>query len=245
VTVHLRPEPENAAWSLYRRPHPLPAARWIEGDAPAAVLELPLLPPEGVERQQWFEWTVAPGATTMSLPVSNADRPKLWVDGEAVTIRDRARISLPENAGRPRTARLAVHSRQLGGGVFTRPVTYTFGRGTLRTGSWLGQGLRSYSGAVRMRQRFNLEEIGDGSLTLDLGRVRGTAEATLNGRTVGVRFMAPYRFELPASSLQQGENELELLVTNTLVNHMSTWSPSRWWSPDQLECGVMGPVTLS
>lgn len=75
--------------------------------------------------------------------------------------------------------------------------------------------------------------------------MRGTVEAKINGIRVGVRFMSPDRFEVPDGVLRMGENTIELLVTNTLVNHLSTWSPSRWWSPDQLECGVLGPVRLA
>jgi hypothetical protein len=78
---------------------------------------------------------------------------------------------------------------------------------------------------------------------LDLGRVRGTVEAFINGQSAGVRFMSPYRFDL-AELASAGDNHIELVVTNTLVNHISTWSPTRWWSPDQLDCGVFGPVTI-
>ena len=55
--------------------------------------------------------------------------------------------------------------------------------------------------------------------------------------------MPPYRFDI-SKHLLRGENELELLVTNTLANFLSTWSPTRGWSPDQFECGVFGPVRI-
>ena len=43
---------------------------------------------------------------------------------------------------------------------------------------------------------------------------------------------------------KSSDNELELLVTNTLANFLSTWSPPRGWAKDQLDCGVFGPVTV-
>jgi hypothetical protein len=53
----------------------------------------------------------------------------------------------------------------------------------------------------------------------------------------------PWQFDLSAHA-RPGENRIDLLITNMLANHLSTWSPTTWWSPDQLECGVLGSVTL-
>src|SRR4030095_11070980 len=98
-----------------------------------------------------------------------------------------------------------------------------------------------------MKQRFAIDRTDTKgrdpfpSAWLDLGRVRGTVEAWLNGQHLGSRFLPRYRFHL-GTHLQSGENHLELLVTNTLANFLSTWSPTRGWSPDQFECGVFGPV---
>jgi hypothetical protein len=95
-----------------------------------------------------------------------------------------------------------------------------------------------------MRQSFTLDDDAPANAILDLGKVRGSVEAHLNGRALGARFMPPYRFEL-RDALKPGANELMLLVTSTLANFLSTWSPTSGWSPDQLECGVFGPVTLA
>lgn len=271
VVVHLKPEAENAAWSLYRRPHPLPWTRWIEGDRPTPVLDLPLVPPLPQPRVQWFEWITPPGATGMTVPLTGDANPRIWIDsveqtgdllGEVQTRGNEGgkaeagsggsdspsspvRCAMHVRLSNPRASRalLRVESRELGGGAFAGPVTYQFADGVIRTGSWLAQGLRSYSGAVRMTQTLRLDNPGGKSLTLDLGRVRGTVEALLNGERCGVRFMSPYRFNLTPHA-RTGENTLKLIVTNTLVNHQSTWSPSSWWSPDQLECGVLGPVRV-
>jgi hypothetical protein len=239
VQVNLRPEADNAAWMLYRRPHPLPGSAWIEGDQTAGgVLDLPLAPPAERPRTQWLEWVIPPGATSMRVPLANGVEATLWVDGEETQIP--AVVGL--QGGAARRAVMKCVSRELGGGLLTGPVTYELAEGVLRTGSWLGQGLRSYSGAIVQRQRFDVDRV-EKDATIDLGRVRGTVEAKLNGTSLGVRFMQPYRFAT-RGLLRPGANELELTVTNTLLNHLSTWSPSRWWSPDQLECGVAGPVRL-
>jgi hypothetical protein len=221
----------------------LPAAAWLDGPHPPDVLDLPLLPPLDEPVLQRFEWTIPPGAVAMSLTLDSALDARLTVDAREVRVEQDRPIDLPvDGAAAARSAVLEVRSRQLGGGVLLARVSYTFGPGKLRTGSWVGQGLRSYSGALRMRQRFDLSDVHPG-LQLDLGSVRGTVEARLNGHSLGRRFIAPYRFEL-GDAARVGENELECVVTNTLGNFLSTWSPTRGWSPDQFECGVLGPVRI-
>ncbi|MGC4033082.1 MAG: hypothetical protein QM754_15365 [Tepidisphaeraceae bacterium] len=241
VAIQPKQDAEGAAWRLWRRPHPLPGTRWLDGGADG-VLELPFTPPSELAVTQWFEWAVPPGATTMRLPIVDDADATLWIDGQAVSPRDRTSIELPAGPAGARRAVLRVQSRQLGGGVFTAAISYAFGPGALRLGSWTQQGLASYSGAIRMTTTFDLRQLA-GRLRLDLGRVRGTVEAIVNGKSAGVRFMSPYAFDLTSLAVA-GANSVELIVTNTLMNHLSTWSPTRWWSPDQLECGITGPVRL-
>lgn len=233
---------DPAAFHLNRRPHPLPAAAWLEGPQPPVVLDWPpMLPAEPID--QSFRWRVPPGARSMRLALREVTEATLQVDGLAVAIGADGEVDLETDSPPCRIAVLSVRSRESGGGVFDEPVTYTFGDGTLLLGSWVEQGLRSYSGSVRMMQAFELEEGPLDAAVLDLGLVRGTVGVTLNGLPVGERFLPPYKFDiLPA--LRPGRNELELLCTNTLANFLSTRSPTRSWSPDQLHAGIMGPVTL-
>jgi hypothetical protein len=242
VQLYSTQEHDGAAWHLYRRPHPLPGAAWCEGEQPPVVLDLPLLPPVAEPVEQTFEWTIPPGAVEMHLQFARDVEATLTIDDLTHSMGAQGKVSLESTTKGPRKAVLNVRSRQLGGGVFAGPITYRFGEGILSTGSWLKQGLRSYSGAIRMRQNFASSST-DNNVILDLGVVRGTAEATLNGHSLGARFLPPYRFDL-TQYVRAGENELELLVTNTLANFLSTWSPTRGWSPDQFECGVLGPVVL-
>jgi hypothetical protein len=54
---------------------------------------------------------------------------------------------------------------------------------------------------------------------LDLGTVKETAEVILNGRNLGVLWKPPYRVEI-TDALQEGENRLELRVTNLWANRL-------------------------
>ncbi|HEX3356552.1 MAG TPA: hypothetical protein VHS31_06175, partial [Tepidisphaeraceae bacterium] len=245
VKIHLRQEEAAASWMLFRRPHPLPQTRWLEGDKPSPIMDLRLIPPLEIAEAQTFTWVVPPGAVALHLMLESEAKPILLLDGDPclVDAAGWATLSgvLPSRA---RTAELTVQSRQLGGGVFTGPVTYRFDdAGILRSGNWIEQGLRSYSGAIRLSQHFSIGRIDRGSILLDLGEVRGTVEARVNGKPAGVRVLSPYTFDV-SELVRAGENELELIVTNTLSNFLSTWSPTTWWSPDQLSFGVYGPTNL-
>lgn len=68
--------------------------------------------------------------------------------------------------------------------------------------------LPHFSGEIRYKTRFGAKE---GFTVLDLGEVGETAEVWLNGKYLGARINAPYKFSL-RDALREGENELEVLV---------------------------------
>ena len=57
-------------------------------------------------------------------------------------------------------------------------------------------------------------------VTLSLGEVREIARVRLNGRDLGVRFMAPYRLCVPHGILRERGNVLEVEVTNLGANRL-------------------------
>ena len=101
--------------------------------------------------------------------------------------------------------------------------------------------------------------------TLSLGEVHEIARVKLNGRDLGVRFMAPYRLDIPPGVLREKGNVLEVEVTNLGANRLR-WNDLNgvdWkyfsdinmvgrdykrldaskWKP--LPSGLMGPVEVS
>jgi hypothetical protein len=84
------------------------------------------------------------------------------------------------------------------------------------------------------------EQEAKGKVELDLGRVIATAEVTLNAKKIGVRVAPPWTFDL-TGSLLTGENELDVLVFNTLANHYQTIPSSYRGDPAS---GLFGPVRL-
>lgn len=82
--------------------------------------------------------------------------------------------------------------------------------------------VKYYSGTAAYRQQFDMPATGNASpkLFIDLGQVYNLARVTLNGKSIGVVWCAPWRLELPAALLQKQDNELTIEVVNTWVNRL-------------------------
>jgi hypothetical protein len=91
---------------------------------------------------------------------------------------------------------------------------------------------------------------------VDLGDVKNLAEVTVNGKSLGIVWHAPYRVDL-TGALKPGANELTIKVTNAWVNRLigdqqpdatkkytfADVKPYRANSP-LVPSGLLGPVTL-
>ena len=141
--------------------------------------------------------------------------------------------------GSARRAELQVTTRPgfQSGAALAGPVRFACGPGRIRLGDWESQGLAGYSGGVRYRTTLRHA----GRARLDLGRVRGTAEVIVNGRSAGVRVCWPYTFDL---NLDAQESTIEILVLGTLAPYLDAVSPTHFVFPGQRVTGLFGPVTL-
>lgn len=98
--------------------------------------------------------------------------------------------------------------------------------------------LPRFSGNIKYKTVFNSDNCEFN--ILDLGYVGETAEVTLNGINIGVRLFPPYEFDM-SDVLKQGENELEILVTNSYGYHMRD-EFSKWMMFEP--SGLIGPVIV-
>ena len=78
-------------------------------------------------------------------------------------------------------------------------------------------GTAKYSTVVKLGNGF---EKGGSRAILDLGEVCSSARVMVNGTRAGTVFMHPYRLEIPAALLKEGENTLEIEVTNLGANRI-------------------------
>ncbi|MEU6040731.1 glycosyl hydrolase [Actinomadura sp. NPDC047616] len=234
---------DPAALHLRRRPHPLPGAAWIEDAADDDGVVLPALyavPGRG-ETLERFRFTVPPGATSMSFDV-HGEVTGVFLDGRR--LEGGPEFALPGGGKRAAELHVRTWPGHSGGAALAGPVRFTPGPGTIALGDWEDEGLAGYSGGVRYRRVVVIPADARG-VVLDLGRVRGTAEVTVNATPCGVRVCAPYRFTLDDAALRLGEpNEIEVVVYGTLAPHLDETSPTHFVFEGQRVTGLFGPVLL-
>ncbi|HEU0138515.1 MAG TPA: glycosyl hydrolase [Bryobacteraceae bacterium] len=123
--------------------------------------------------------------------------------------------------------------------------------------------VRAFSGAARYRTKFTMPSgwrtSGLGA-RLDPGRLWTVADATLNGKHLGIAWTAPFTLDA-SSALQDGANELVIEVVNTWHNKLVadaklppnqrttrtniTVSAGKPWAElDPRESGLFGPVRI-
>ncbi len=102
-----------------------------------------------------------------------------------------------------------------------------------------GRGERPhFSGTIRYAATVQLHAGRDA--TLDLGTVGETAEVFLNGKPAGVCITPPYRFDI-SDLARNGDNNLEVLVTNTLGYRIHDMFSKFLMLPPT---GLLGPITV-
>ena len=131
--------------------------------------------------------------------------------------------------------------------------------------SWIespDKNIRHYSGTGTYSKKFDFRKpSADGArVYLDLGKVGKVAEVWLNGKPLGIRWAAPYRYDV-TDAIAPGDNSLKIEVVNTWANRIigdigegenytSTnlkvrGSRELLWSETPLvPSGLMGPVAI-
>lgn len=109
-------------------------------------------------------------------------------------------------------------------------------RGITELGDWtMYDGYKYFSGTVTYYLRLDPTEVHDfldKPAVLNLGSVKNIAALYIDSQKIETRFWAPYRFKLPAGSLNK---LIEIRITNTLANQKERVA---------LESGLMGPITV-
>lgn len=127
----------------------------------------------------------------------------------------------------------------------------------IELGDWENVTGVDFSGSGVYKTTFELTGEKD-KICLDLGAVFSSAEVYLNGESLGIKVMAPYRYIIPKALLKE-KNNLEIRVSNTAANeYLHTKSFDKWqpWQltsyinhqtifhKDSLKSGLYGPVKI-
>lgn len=102
-------------------------------------------------------------------------------------------------------------------------------------------GVRFFSGTAGYHTTFTAPALQPSQrLWLDLGEVHNMAEVTVNGRSCGLLWHAPFSADI-TDAVHEGENELEVRVTNLWVNRMI----GDEFEPDDVEWEDPEPYTYA
>jgi hypothetical protein len=127
-----------------------------------------------------------------------------------------------------------------GGSAWRGPVRVRTVPAPLPLGDWRELGLGGWSGGVTYARTLQVPPGADP--VLDLGRVRGSVEVSVDGEFAGEAFCAPYRFPLRGAAGRTVR--VEVTVRGTLAPYLAQATPTAWASDSQLSSGLLGPVTL-
>jgi len=205
----------------------------------------------------WYRFDAPPGARSMFLPAKS--KPEVWISGEKVSCAvgklQPCRLADPSlqvwkidfPAWQKESALVAVRLEQtaglFGGAAIPEPVVFECGKGTIQLGDLSGnKSMQTYSGGMWYRKTITItaEQLKSKHTLLDLGTVVASAEVYVNGKSVGSKATAPWKFDL-TGKLNTGENRVEILVYNTLGNHYLT-TPSQYVG--RITSGLIGPVKM-
>ncbi|MES2447381.1 MAG: glycosyl hydrolase [Bacteroidota bacterium] len=116
--------------------------------------------------------------------------------------------------------------------------------------------IKYYSGTATYSKSFNYVEDKKDKVWIDLGAFSSIAEVKINGIDCGTLWTAPFELEV-SKALKQGENKIEIQVTNTWANRLigdsklpvekritNTTAPFRLEGKPLNSAGLFGPITL-
>lgn len=223
------------------------ALRWLSDPA----VPRPCVLAAAGRRAIRFRMMSPPGVREISFVARGAAR--AWADGNEVALtlieslpsgcfRYRGVIASPSQTSVVIALRVEAPADSHAGDALPEPVRYGCGSAQMALGDWCAQGLATYSGAVCYSRKFTIAD-GATAVSLDLGKVSATAEVRVNGHSVATLLAPPWTCDL-SPFLQAGENELTIIVANTLANHYSVGIPTPYAFPHQTPSGLFGPVNL-
>lgn len=119
-------------------------------------------------------------------------------------------------------------------------------------------GIKYFAGTVAYKNHITIskDELKQGRILFDLGKVCYLAEVIINGKSFGVLWNAPYRVDI-TDALQKGKNEIEVRVISLWRNriigdlqpdckHKYTYTSYQFYKANSklIPAGLLGPVTL-
>ena len=225
----------------YARPHPLPAAAWLEavpGQHETVIPVIPDLAPDG-ERTESLRFGAPLGTIAFKIPTD------LEVVAEIAgkqyrPIAQWVTLGAPLRGGTPVLLYVKARDGRRGGALLDHGIEVEVAEVETELLPWEELGLRSLGGEVRYRTSFEGRACRS---VIDLGDVRGTADVFVNGSLVDQLVWGPWRVDV-TEAMEAGENVLDVVVRGTLAGYLDDTSPTTEVAAGQTRTGLFGPVRL-
>ena len=198
-----------------------------------------------------FQFESAPGLQSFSF--SAYGKVTIWVDGYKQQIISGQKnpdgltdYSVSLNEAKSSTSqvifKIEYQPGHSGAGSIPKFISQQCGKGSINLGDWSKiDGLKAYSGGAWYTQEVYFAA-GDlkNKIEIDLNDLVSSAEVYVNGKSAGIRLSPPWTFDITKLS-RQGENQIEILIYNTLANNYIS-VPTRYRG--DIKSGLIGPVVL-
>ena len=209
----------------------------------------------------WYRFPTPPGMISMTIIAHG--QPRVWVDGtefpaeladsenSPATEYEQAKI-YKINSVKPfrkssiAAIRIEPISGYYGGAALPEPVRFKCITGATELVDWSAIGLGTYSGTACYHKRVTLDENQvKERIVLNLNDVAALADIRVNGQNAGTCIHRPWKIDI-TDFVKQGENSIDIVVSNTLANHYSIGMPcgNRYIFGNQLRAGMFGPVEI-
>jgi hypothetical protein len=247
VGVQLRREQWlDPRWAcLYARPHPLPRAAWLDPASAGDGAVLDIVPDAwpAQTRMEWLRFLAPVGTTRLRVPTSTPFTARVG-EREVRATDDVLTFEEPLAVGTSVYLRFDATNGHRGGGLLDGPVQAAVAAAPAPLADWESLGLRALGGNVSYRQDVDIAlDACHGTVVLDLGAVRGSAEVVVNGERAATLVWSPYRADI-SGRLRPGPNRIEVTVRGTLAGYLDDASPTPAVYNGQTRHGLFGPVRL-
>lgn len=245
--------PDSLNWSAAFT-YAMPAlTTWGNLERPGRPLKYPLT--------VWYKQILPPGAYLLLPPAINGNY-RMSINGKKIRTQQNKPLNLkPYLSSTSNWIELEVQVHNGEDGL-REPLQLLCGKSVISDlESWNSMGLGWYSGRALYSKTVQVPAAwlhSNQRCIIDPGRLNYFAEIWVNGQLVRFAPWPPFRTDI-SSYLKPGENRIEIVVANMLVNRAS-WNmfdaniddkDARWWhwgsinrEKQNMEAGLLGPVRI-
>lgn len=109
-------------------------------------------------------------------------------------------------------------------------------------GPWKERYGEFFSGDILYRTKVHLEELPERTMLLELGKVEHSARVYVNGTFAGIAAMSPKQVKVEQKLFRKGENQIDILVSNTAANQFVLSDAQYLYKPEEIS--IFHPISL-